>query len=324
MRISTISILFLISIASLFSQETGKVENNEDNALKYDVSFSMDELVYHNYRITENTRVKRVFEDSTVNEYSKDVTHWFTVFVPEKVDKNGFLLTEVQVDSMTYDLKSPAINVSYDSRNFDMEIPINNMDFFNSYIVNSLTFKFLYSPYGNVSKVSGKRLEDARQNFAKTTDTLKRNQIIQEVGDGNLEFLFDVAKGVYPPFAATIDTSWKSEITYYISHIPVSGEVTNTFKGYSDQEYQIMTKVDSLELRNKIADYLFPDLDKYGSVNSATTSGTIETDMYTGGTIKYVRALLKTKISGKLANFKYNETIETTYTWDLLGRFAYK
>lgn len=324
MKITTLLISILFLSTPLFSQESSKTdENDTSNVVKYDVSFSMDELVYHNYRLTENTKVKRIFEDSTINEYEKTVTHWFTVFVPGPKDKNGFLDCEIITDSMTYDLNSNVRKVSYDSRNYDMDLPINFMDFFNSYVVNSADFNFLYSPYGDVSKVSGERLEENRKNFGKTQDTVKRNQILSDVGDNNLKFLFDVPKGVYPPFEATVDTSWKSEIRYYVAHIPLSGEVTNTFKGYSNQEYQIYTVIDSLKLKDPIKMYLFPDLDKYGTVENATTSGSISTNMFTGGTIKYVRANLKTNVSGKLSNFKYDEIIETTYTWDLLGRFSY-
>lgn len=324
MKIATLFVLILLYSQPMFSQETAKTGANDSvNVVKYDVSFSMDELVYHNYRLTENTKVKRIFEDSTINEYEKNVTHWFTVFVPGPKDENGFLECELTTDSITYDLKSNAKKVNYDSRDYDMEMPINFMDFFNSYVVNSANFKFLYSPYGDVSKVYGDELAENRKNFNKTLDTIKRNQIMSDVGDDNLRFLFDVPKGVYPPFEATVDTSWKSEIKYFVAHIPFSGEVTNTFKGYSNQEYHIFTVIDSLKLKHPINTYLFPDLDRYGTVEKATMSGSVSTDMFTGGTIKYVRAKLITNVSGKLSNFKYDEIIETTYTWDLLGRYSF-
>ena len=107
MKIATLLFLVLIQINNIKAQEltkTGKTTDTE--AVKYDVSFGLDQLVYHRYRVTENTKVKRVFDDSTLTEFEKVVTHWFTVFVPGSKDEGGFLVVEISTDSLDYKFNS--------------------------------------------------------------------------------------------------------------------------------------------------------------------------------------------------------------------------
>ena len=324
MRITNILALLLLLTNSIIAQEAAKTgEGNENDVVKYDVTFDLDQLVYHRYRVTENTRVKRIFEDSTSSEYEKSVTHWFTVFVPGPEDDNGFLVAEITSDSLDYKYISKPKKVEFATREIDKMMPINFMDFFSTYAADNRSFNMTYSPYGDVAKVSGDELDVERKNYSKTPDPSKKNHILEAISNEKLKFLFDVPKGVYPPFEATKDTSWKSEITYYVANIPLSGEITNTFKGYSNKEYHIESVIDSLDLISPIESFYFPDLDKFGSVTKAISSGTINTDMHTSGTVKYIKANLKAIIAGEISNYKYNQIVETTFTWDLLGKFSY-
>lgn len=322
MKFTTFLLFILLSSINLMSQESAET-GKKDEVVKYDVSFDLDQLVYHRYRVTEYTKVKRVFEDSTSNEFEKSVTHWFTVFVPGAKDKNGFLKVEIRTDSLDYKFDSNPKKVAYATRDVDEMMPINFMDFFQSFAADNRAFNFTYSPYGDIALVEGKEIEEERKNYTKTTNPIKREQILNAISDNKLKFLFDVPKGVFPPFEATLDTSWKSEIRYYITNVPFTGEITNSFKGYSNKEYHITSNIDSLKLEDSIENNYFPDLDKYGSVTKAIATGTINTDMHTGGTVKYVKANLKAILAGKISNIKYNQIIETTYTWDLLGKFSY-
>lgn len=324
MKITTLLFIILISLSSLSAQVPAKTgEKQETEKVKYDVSFGYKQLVYHTYRVTENTRVKRIFEDSTSNEYSKVVTHWFKVFVPNPKDENGFLVLEINSDSLDYKFDSELKKVEYASREIDKLMPINFKDFFQSYGSDSRFFSLTYSPYGDVAKIEGKDLDAERKNFSQIKDPVNREEVLNSISDNKLKFMFDVPKGIYPPFEASIDTSWKSEIRYFITNVPFSGEITNTFKGFANNEYRIESTMESLKLDAPMENYYLPDLDKYGTITDGIATGTLETDMFTGGTIKYVKAKLKAILAGKLENYKYNQIVETTYTWDLMGRFSY-
>ena len=324
MRIITLFLL-LFSINSFsYSQNASKTESETvPEVPKYDVSFNLSQLVYHIYRFTETTKVKRVFEDSTVNEYDKTVTYWFNVFVPGPVDDNGFLLVEVKTDSMEYRLSSKELNVYYRTTDYDMDMPLNYMDFFTSYVQYGQTFNMLYSPYGDVSKIDGDQLESEKMQYAKTHDEIKRNQILYSLSNDRLKFSFDVPKGVYPPFEVTKDTSWNSESEFFICNVPFSGDLNNTFKGFSNNEYHISTKMDSLTLNNPMENVILPDLDKNCVITSGVATGVMNIDLHTSGNVKYSRAKIKALLTGKVGNFKFNQLVETTYTWDLIGRFQY-
>ncbi len=324
MRIITLFLLF-ISIGSIsYSQDDTKTGGKTvEDVPKYDVSFNLSQLVYHIYRFTETTKVKRVFEDSTVNEYEKTVTHWYNVFVPGPVDDNGFLLVEVKTDSMEYKLTSNDLNLYYTTTDFEMDLPLNYIDFFTSYVQYGQTFNMLYSPYGDVSKIDGDQLESEKMQYAKTHDETKRNQILYALSNNRLKFSFDVPKGVYPPFEVTKDTSWNSESEFFVCNVPLSGDLVNTFKGFSNNEYHIYSKMDNLTLKSPIENVILPDLDKNCIITSGVATGEINTDLHTSGNVKYSRAKLKAILTGKVGNYKFNQIVETTYTWDLIGKFQY-
>jgi hypothetical protein len=324
MKLITLFILFL-SIGSITYSQDATVTGSEsvEEVPKYDVSFKLSQLVYHIYRVTENTKVKRVFEDSTVNVYDKTVTHWYNVFVPSPIDENGFLLVEIKTDSVEYRLNSDNKKVYYISTDYEMELPLNFMDFFTSYVQYGQTFNMLYSSYGDVAKIDGEKLENERMQYAKTHDEIKRGQILYSLSNERLRFSFDVPKGIYPPFEVTKDTSWKSESQFFVCNVPVSGELVNTFNGYSNNEYHISTKMDSLSLKNPIENVILPDLDRNCIITSAVATGEMNTDLHTGGNVKYSRANLKALLTGKIGNLKFNQVVETTYTWDLIGKFQY-
>jgi hypothetical protein len=64
-------------------------------------------------------------------------------------------------------------------------------------------------------------------------------------------------------------------------------------------------------------------LDKNATISSALASGELNTDLQTGGTVKYSRAQIKSILTGNVGDLKFNQIVETTYTWDLLGKFQY-
>lgn len=323
MRIITLLLLISFNILVYGQDDAQTGADNVQELPKYDVSFNLSELVYHIYRFTETTKVKRVFEDNTVNEYEKTVTYWFNVFVPGPEDENGFLLVEVKTDSMKYDLKSSDKNIYYTTTDYEMDMPLNYMDFFTNYVQYGQTFNMLYSPYGDVSKIDGDQLESEKRQYAKTNDEIKRNQILYALSNSRLKFSFDVPKGVYPPYEVTKDTTWKSETEFFLCGVPLRGELINTFDGFSNNEYHISSTMDSLSLISPIENVILPDLDKNCIITSGVATGDIKTDLHTSGNVKYSRAKLKALLKGKVGNFKFNQIVETTYTWDLLGKFQY-
>ncbi len=313
-------LLFILTILILTSN---LISQQEDNKVTYDVSFGMKTLVYHTYRFTENVKVTRVFEDSTVNKYNKKITYWYNVFVPADKDGNGFLKLEISTDSMKYEFDSPKKKISYFTQDFEAPMPITDLDFLMSFLSNNQNFEFTYSPYGNVAKVGGEKLLDERKIHSKIEDSKKRDFLLKALSDETLIFKFDVTKGVYPTFDVDNDTTWTSEMRMSINSTPINGEVTNKFIGYKNGEYHIETELDSLSLISPNDNYYFSDLDKYGTIENILSTGNMKTDLYTGGTVKYVRANLKSLVEGKISGLKYKEIIETTYTWDLLKRFSF-
>ena len=314
-QILTFFILTVLMFGSLSAQNTTKPT--------YDISFDMKTLVYHKYRFTENIRVKRIFSDSTINEYDKTITYWFTAFVPGEKDENGFLTVEVATDSMKYQINSKSKNIEYFTQDFEAMMPISDLDFMNSFLSNNQSFKFVYSPYGDVAEVKGDRLENERNIHSKIEDIQKRDFLLESISDETLTFKFDPAKGIYPTFEAIKDTTWKSEIDYLINKIPMSGKIENRFDGYSKGEYHIKSNIESLVLKSEIDNYYFPDIDKHGTVTSAVATGESKSDLYTGGTIKYVRSKVKCLMEGNINNLEYKQIVESNYTWDLLDRFSY-
>ena len=314
--------LLLFSIAN--AQESAQTGiDKADEKPKYDVSFNIKPLVYHIYRFTETTKVKRVFEDETINEYEKSVTHWFTVFAPDPKNEEGFLLIEIKTDSMKYDLNAANMKVSYNTTNYDMDMPLNYMDFFTDYIQYGQSFNFLYSPYGDVARTYGEKLEAEKRDYSKTHDLVKRSQILYALSEEKLKSSFDVPKSIYPPFEVTKDTSWESESQFFVCGVPLNGKLINTFDGYSKNEYHISTKIDSLTLNSPIDNVILPDLDKNSKITSAVATGELKADLNTGGNINYLRVNLKALLKGELGNYKFNQVVETTQTCDLLGKFEY-
>ena len=299
------------------------IKSQEEKAVTYDISFDMKTLVYHTYRFTENVSVTRVFEDSTINKYTKSVTYWFTAFIPGDKDENGFLKVEVSTDSMKYQFNSPKKNIDYSTQNFDQPLPISDIGFLNSFLSNNQKFFFIYSSYGDVAKIDGERLQKEREIHSKIKDVEKRDFLLNALSDNTLEFKFDVTKGVYPTFQVNKDTNWISNANLFVNNIPQNGKIVNTFEGFKNNEYKIKSSIDNLNLDKPIEKYYFPDIDTYGTVESAVSTGEKTTEMFTGGTVKYKKGSLKSLVEGKVKNLRYKEVVKSDYTWDLLKRFSY-
>lgn len=238
-NIFTTVLCFICCSAILLSQDKPqKTEKPHEPMYKILVRFPVN--VSKKYMYKENSKITRIFSNSKTQEFSRELTYHFSLRAPSAVDKDGFQLVEVSVDSLEYKYTNKDTTIYYFDQRDDLRPP--KLDDYNIRMVPmGLNFQMTYSPYQEVAKVDGDMLSEKRKYLTDPAtapqDELNKNTWTNGLQDESLLNLFDVIKGFPPNHKVDIDSTWDKALMCEIEGSRFIDSVTFKLADFNIQNY---------------------------------------------------------------------------------------
>lgn len=311
-----------ISFSSeLLSEPKGK--SSAAPGIKLKLNFPTS--VRHIYQMSDTTVVYRTYSDSSTKKYTREYEFSMTerqLSDPEK----GFYKIDVSIDSLNYRFKDG--EAVYD---FNSQADNPGALTFEDLVVNSVPlgkdFEMTYSPYGEVIKIEGERL-DWLKNYIEEEgkglpDTVLKFFWLDGISLNHLKYVADTKKLIYPVYQVNVDSSWKSPFDFMINGMY-----------YSDTAYAKITKIGDGEIHIQSKLNNIRALDKYGKfynikgqllqIVKSQGTGYYNLVLSSKGTIKKAELVTNVDITVKVNRDVFTERISSKVVWDLLKQLHFK
>ncbi|MBM2813520.1 MAG: hypothetical protein HW421_282 [Ignavibacteria bacterium] len=303
------------------AQKEEKKDEEKKEVVKYNVFAKYPLKVYNKYKFTEDTKVVRRFSDSSTKEYTRSQTFFFTIFAAN-APEDGFQTLEVTVDSMQYKFVEGDAIIEV---NFDDLPPTSFSDFVACNVPLGKEFEMTYSPYGEVAKIEGEKLDKLTELITvkgkNSMDTLQKYMWMRGISYEHLTFLFDLQKGIVPQEPVAIDSSWKTNFALEIEGVDFSDTVKNTLKSYDAGIFEIEVKAE------KLHPFLTPirmyNVSEFVHVDSGMAYGTYKMKVNTSGSIKNVEGDFNADVVTSIKKEKFIHNISVKMNWELLGQYKW-
>jgi len=323
------TIIFVIALnfttSTAIAQNTTNIQRNNNNKLNYKIPFKIPVSVFNKFRLTENTKVKRVYSDSNVVEYDRNYTYYYhlrAISFPE----DGYQKVYASFDSCEYNFNSGKKMVRFISQDDEAVPPLNERDFLLFIQPLGKTFEALYSNYGQVAKIQGDDLNEKRdqiKNDIKKYDNPERLEaILAKLSDLELVKLIDPIKNLLPSFSVDFDTTWNRDLDFNLDVINVRGNSKVNLVDYRNNAYKLNCQMDSLYTDQKT--FRLPEMNKEAELLEFKGNGNYELEISYVGAPSYAKANLNSIIKGKITNTQFTQFTETILIWDLMEKTVYK
>jgi hypothetical protein len=317
-------ITFVVVTVNIFSQEKGAApETKLPPAYMLKANFKLQ--VYYNYVLSDTTIVKRVYADSSQREFKRIVNYYLTIMQPD-APKDGFSKVEVSIDSINYKFFDG--NKVYEFSDIETANPsVFKFDDFQTYSVPmSMQYDIIYSPYGEVAKIEGERLEEKR-NYVEQLKTSIPDSIWyynwkDGLSDARLKQIGDVIKILYPINPVYRDSIWYSPIELQIDGLNIVDTVELKATGFMNNKYSIVgrfVKPSTIWKNTKFYDIKSLSL-PYKIINS---KGNIKQTLSATGVVHEFEINLNLTL--EVGNpFVFKENIEKHLRWEMVKSFRFK
>lgn len=276
--------------------------------------------VAQSYEVREKTFIERRHSDSSLRNYEREVLTYMTVRCVESVDNVARVI--VTADSIIYKFTAGPSIISYDSQRDRAPKAFPDL---NNYLGTlNRSFEITYSPYGEITKISGEQVDfwkDYIQQNVSDLDTLISTIWLQSLSNENLAQLGDIQKRIVPGTKKTLDSSWKHPLAYRIDGVMYEGNARSTFKSYEGGVFTIATQ-DTIPVRTSQPLHVLeiPDLvtclDGQAVVNSTLT-------LSTAGILNGLDAEIKARFRGRVGNEIFTQSVTTTQSWKLVKQYQW-
>ncbi len=276
--------------------------------------------IAQSYEFVEQTSVERVFRDSSKTTYSRTATYFVTVRCIEALD--GISKVVVNLDSLLYKFTSEGKEITYDSQK---DITPKNFADLNNYIGPlNRSFELTYSPYGEVTSITGEQIDFWREYLeqnASDLDTVLYTIWTQSLSRENLLHVGDLQKRMIPGLRKAVDSTWKHQLALRIDGTQYSGTVRSRLAAYEGGLYHIITQ-DTLTASpgQVVHTYNIPELASVVS-GSLTTNNTLL--LSTAGTINEYTSIAKGTLQLVAGREPFTQNTTTTLQWKLLGQYQW-
>lgn len=317
-------ITFVVVTVNIFSQEKGAApETKLPPAYMLKANFKLQ--VYYNYVLSDTTIVKRVYADSSQREFKRIVNYYLTIMQPD-APKDGFSKVEVSIDSINYKFFDG--NKVYEFSDIETaNLSVFKFDDFQTYSVPmSMQYDIIYSPYGEVAKIEGERLEEKR-NYVEQLKTSIPDSIWyynwkDGLSDARLKQIGDVIKIRYPINPVYRDSIWYSPIELQIDGLNIVDTVELKATGFMNNKYSIVgrfVKPNPIWKNTKFYDIKSLSL-PYKIINS---KGNIKQTLSATGVVHEFEINLNLTL--EVGNpFVFTENIEKNLHWEMVKSFRFK
>lgn len=276
--------------------------------------------IAQSYEFVEQTSVERIYRDSSKVTYSRTSTYFMTVRCIESLD--GVAKVVVNLDSLLYTFTADGQDITYDSQK---EITPKNFADLNNYIGPlNRSFELTYSPYGEVTNVSGDQIEFWREYLeqnASDLDTVLYTIWMQSLSRENLLHVGDLQKRTIPGLRKAVDSTWKHQLALRLDGTEYAGTVRSRLASYEGGLYHIITQ-DTLAATpgQMVHTYKIPELAKVVSGSTSVNSTIL---LSTAGTINEFTSIAKGSLQLLAGREPFTQNTTTTLHWKLLGQYQW-
>ena len=316
------SILVPLFLA-MFLPFTGISQSSENSPEKphepmYKILTKFPVNVSNKYVYKENSKIQRIFSNNTTQNFDRELTYHFSLRAPSAIDKEGFQLIEVSVDSMEYKFTNKDTTFYYNDQRDDMRPPKVD-DYQIKMVPLGLNFQMTYSPYYEVAKVDGDMLIDKRNYVTEEktapTDEMIKATWVNGLQDESLKNLFDVIKGIPPIQKVDIDSTWTREIPSELEGSRFVDSVEFTLANFNIQSF-IIKGVSKGILPKESMVRMF-GLSQLIDFTNATGSSEYLIKIHPRGSVTQMDINQNYELVYQVANDFIKQKVETKKTWIL-------
>lgn len=317
--------VFMIAIISginnLISQE--KASPGTEPML-YTIKANFPVNVHHTYVFKETSKITRSFSDGTSKQFNRELTYYFGLRAPNPVSKDGFTTVEVTVDSLEYRFSDGDTTIYFNSQADDMRMP-NIDDYRISSIPLGMTYNATYSPYSEIVKVDGERLDWQIEYLTNPatgpSDSLVKHTWLIGLSDFNLNNYFDVVKSITPSFKAAKDTSWTIPIKVALENSRFVDTARFTLKQITPRNYLIEGQSENITaIPSQVRMF---NIMRLLQLSEAKGTSTYSMMVHPRGTITELKANYKIEFSYPLLSDEFSQTVETTRHWQMQNMYMW-
>ncbi len=318
-----LSLILILPVGNTYSQ-AAKGEESDDEIPKFRLNHKYPTLVYSSYKMTETTKTWRQYSDSSIIEYKRELTFYFTVHAASPPE-DGFHTLDVSIDSCEYYFKQGDSEVKFNSQSEELTGK-RFLDKTASTVPLSREFQMTYSPYGEVAKIEGDDIDWLERNVLEKgkdkLDTLEKHIWLEGISFDHLTYIADLQKNILPNGIVSKDSVWKAAFQTEIDGIDFMDTVKTRIKEVKPAMYIIEAAADSLKPLDEKARF-------YGikkilvDIDAAKGSGTYTVHLTPRGTIEKAVGDFHAELIPKIKKDRFFQKIDTKVEWQLLGQYKY-
>jgi len=312
--------LAIASTVCLFSATSQAQQSGAPPGREYKLQTLYRASIAQSYEFVEQTSVERIYRDSTRATYTRTATYSMTVRCIEALD--GVSKVVVNLDSLRYKFTSGGKEIDYDSQK---DITPKNFADLNNYIGPlNRSFELIYSPYGEVTNISGDQIDfwrDYLEQNAAELDTVLYTIWTQSLSRENLLQVGDLQKRIVPGLRKAVDSTWKHQLALRIDGTKYTGNVRSRLASYEGGLYHIITQ-DTLKAApdQMVHTYNVPELAKVVD-GTITLNNTLL--LSTAGTVNEFTSVISGITSLVAGREPFTQKTTSTLQWKLLGQYQW-
>lgn len=315
--------LFAISAKSQGLSENQTKNNQHDkNEQGYLIKqiFPLD--VYNVYEFTDSAKVKRVYPDNSIAEYTRVYTYYLTEIRKKDYD-DGFQKISVVIDSMKYYFKEKDAVVEYNSQDTKSK-----RSTFDDLIMKTVPmgrdFDMTISPYSDVVKVEGDHLDQLMKMLhpkGPKVDTMIVIGWERGISLPSLAYFADLDKSILPNEMMYKDSVYKEPFSIQVEGVNYVDTALVKLEDELNSSYVIKGKFNKLTSK--------PEIVKLYNVKfptqplSSKGSGFYEIQIDMHGTIQNVRSEINSETKFKYNESTINQTVNSKLNWKLKGQYKW-
>ena len=321
------SVLILLAVFismqfTAFSQKHTDDAQKGPEVLKFRPFHLYPKNVLNIYKYTDSTEVTRTFVDGTSTSYNRAITFFFSLKQPAPTEK-GFATVETSIDSARYWLKEKNAEIRWDSQD-EMAGGINLPDLKAQTVPLGKYFNMTFSPYGDVAKIEGEKLDeyfDYIKKYGKgLKDTIELFIWTDGASNSRLAQIGNINKILLPQEPIEKDSIWKTPLTLQFENINCFDSVEAKITSVQNGETRIEALAKSI--KTVPGSYRFYGIkDRLLSVKSTSGGGIYTLDITPRGTIRKAEGNFEVEMIVPIKSDSFTQKIKNHCVWELVGQF---
>ena len=315
-------VIILLSLVVFSANAQQKGPQKGDEVIKFKPIVRFPNAISNVYRYTDTTDVERIMSDDSKVKYTRYMTYFMSL-TQQNASKEGFATVEVAIDSLRYYYKEGNAVVQFDSQD-ERYAGMNKDDLKTVSVPLSKAFDMIYSPYGEVAKIQGEKLDFyydyLSQNVSAMKDSVDMFIWVEGASKLRLQHFADVRKILFPLEAIEIDSTWKTPFRFQLESINFIDTLTAKISSVKNSITTITAKTNKIEFIpknyrfNGIKSILLP-------IEKCTGKGSYELQLTQKGVINRAVAEFNVELTVPVKKDYFKQKINSRMYWELIGQY---